>query len=296
MNIENIFEQNDISLLKTQTPVLDSYVDELTKIGEGINSIVYKVKDTDWVLKEGKWKLHLQLVNKKILIDTKNIESLSKYFGLTFRPTKEETQRQYNNFLTLCKYFGNFENQQDNFQKMHKDLLLIQLKNRKNIIQNIPKLIKYYKVPNVSIEKIINILNKNLNYNFILPEYTIYTKGIYDQKNTYLILQKYFEGNDLNSLNTKQFENKQKDLFILFLFLILQMHYETKLILDLRAKNFHKTLDWVGNTDNIRINSTDLKIIDTRWVWESKSNIVKRGLLNPEIIIANTIYYIQHYS
>src|SRR5688572_7673034 len=86
-------------------------------LGEGAHSVVYKIINQNWVVKEGKWIYDFPLSKRiKIPIHTGFAQRL---VDNTFLPTKKEIQRQYRLYQTLARYLGYFDEKSEVY---HPDL------------------------------------------------------------------------------------------------------------------------------------------------------------------------------
>ena len=299
-NIEKILQKNAyygqgrIKTSKLPSQILDLEFEEVSK---GTFSRVYKIKNTSWIVKEGRWDTDLKVWGDLFIpIPTQPLDELLKLFNTSFLPTSDEIKRQYQIYFIFIKYFGFFS--KNNYY--HPRLNFLQKEQREirsRLIDSIQKIEEIYKIelPN-KIEKIINDVSKT---NFLPKEYTLTGKSISQtnhEKATVFIFQRYIQGKSLHDIEFDQMSVKVKKQLILFLFLTLVMRFETNLIPDLRPRYLiFQATDWFFKTDNMIISTekNSVKFIDTRWLWEADSNYVKRGLMIPDLIITSVKYYLK---
>jgi len=76
-------------------------------------------------------------------------------------------------------------------------------------------------------------------------------------------------------------------------YLILLMNYQIHLVPDTRPRYpLLQVNNWLTKTDNIILSKDDIKFIDTRWLWDYNSNIIKRGVVIPDMILNISKSYI----
>jgi hypothetical protein len=267
-------------------------------MSSGMNARVFRVSDSNWVLKEGRWDLDLALFgNIKLLIPAKPVESVLKLFQMTFLPTKEEIIRQYKLYLIFCKFFGYFDKETDYY---HPEINIIR-KSQKDIRSKLfsykNELEKYYNFQINSDVLEIFADEKLLQHNFLPKEYLLYGKSISpENKNnyTYYIVQEYIDGillHDYRNINTNI--DVQRQLWLLA-YLILLLKMLEGIVPDTRPRYMiTESYDWLAKTDNIIIKNNYAKFIDTRWFWTTNDNLVKRGIFIPELTIKFAKKYLQ---
>jgi hypothetical protein len=127
----------------------------------------------------------------------------------------------------------------------------------------------------------------SLNHNFLPKEYLVYGKSWSAQnqdKNTYFIFQEYVEGKLLHDYRNEDLSNKQLEQITLFIYLLLLMDMQTGLIPDTRPRYpLIEAYDWLRKTDNMMVSENGMKFIDTRWMWNTKDNFIKRGTIIPTL-------------
>jgi hypothetical protein len=90
----------------------------------------------------------------------------------------------------------------------------------------------------------------------------------------------------MHDFDEKTLTQDTKKQMVLLVYLILLMNYQIHLVPDTRPRYMLLQVNnWLTKTDNIMLNNKEVKFIDTRWLWDYKSNIIKRGLIIPDMII-----------
>ena len=262
---------------------------DLEFISNGLNARVYKMKNTDWVVKEGRWDLDLNLFgDAKLPLPAELTEKVLNLFSFTFLPSIKEILRQYKAYLKFVQYFGYFE-KKDSYYHPNQDLIFNAQKNiRESLVFYRDELERYYKI-NLD-PKIDEILNSDVKYhNFLPKEYLLVGKSISREnrgKTTYFIVQEYIKGTLMHDNDESALSQETKRQMVLLVYLILLMNYQIHLVPDTRPRYpILQVNNWLTKTDNIIINNNDVKFIDTRWMWDCNSNIIKRGLIIPNMII-----------
>lgn len=269
------------------------------KISGGQMGRVFKIKDKDWIMKEGRWDLSLELFwDKKLPLPAEITERVLKLFAFTFLPREEEVLRQYRMYLNFIEYFGYFESEKDYF---HPNISIIQTAQRTirdSLTYFKPRLEKQYNMKfNGKIDEILE--SDDIKYhNFLPKEFLLYGRSISKankNKLTQFIFQDYIEGDLLHDKSNDELSQKELKQLILMIYLLLLMHYQLGIIPDTRPRYiFTEAYNWLTKTDNIIISKEGLKFIDTRWFWDSKSNLVRRGVIIPNMIINMSKLYLSN--
>lgn len=301
-NIEEILQQNAIySPKKFVTSDISSIInpDDLRQIGMGMMSRVYKVKRKDWVVKEGRWDLHLDVAgtNAKIPFPIETAERLlDNTFSLTFLPKEEEILRQYDLYLKFAKYFGYFSPEENYYHPKKEQLFKQQQKVRNSLVDYIPEIQKKYLFKiNKKITKVLT--SEEAFHNFLPKEYLLAGKSICPQnkgKVTYYIFQEYVTGDLLHDVKYKDLPKKDLYQLIVLIYLIILMESQIGILPDTRPRHPFEVYNWLTKTDNIIKDESGMKYIDTRWFWDSRSNIAKRGVLLPNFIKTLAAFYINY--
>ncbi|MBD3363537.1 hypothetical protein GF362_07520 [Candidatus Dojkabacteria bacterium] len=272
---------------------------ELEFISMGTFSRVFKIKGTDWVMKEGRWDIDISIFpNVSIPIPGESTENLLRLFEVSFLPRKEEIDRQYKLYLDFIKYLGFFSNADTYYHPKANYIFELQKKIRNSLLDKFNILKKEYRFRFTKNQLKKALSNKKaLEHNYVPKEYLLAGKSISEEnrgKNTYYIFQEFINGECLHDVNEKELKKDQIDQLILMFYLIMLMHSELKLLPDTRPRySLMEAVNWISNTDNIIISQDGVKFIDTRWFWETDSNIVKRGFILPDIILNQTKVYLK---
>lgn len=80
-----------------------------TFLGKGFFSRAFKVEGENWVIKEGRWDIDIPLIFGTKSIHGQPLQKLLSPFSYKFLPSKEESWRQYQEYLLLARYFGFFD-------------------------------------------------------------------------------------------------------------------------------------------------------------------------------------------
>jgi hypothetical protein len=256
------------------------------------------MKDMDWVVKEGRWDLDLNLFgDAKLPLPAELTEKILTLFSFTFLPSQKEILRQYKAYLKFVQYFGYFE-KESSYYHPNQDLIFNAQKNiRESLVFYREDLEKYYKFK--LDPKIDEILNSDVKYhNFLPKEYLLVGKSISREnkgKNTYYIVQEYIKGTLMHDNDESSLTMETKRQMVLLVYLILLMNYQIHLVPDTRPRYpIMQVNNWLTKTDNIILNKDDVKFIDTRWLWDYNSNIIKRGIIIPDMIINISKSYLEN--
>lgn len=260
-----------------------------TLLGKGFFSRAFHVENSDWVIKEGRWDIDIPLV-----FGTKNMEwqPLQNFLGLfsyKFLPTQEETWRQYQDYLLMARYFGFF----DETYQYYPDYEAIThfqngLRWNLSIFGDILHARFGIKFP------------KNFHtdfplfHNFLLKEYMGYGSSISPEnkgKKTSYIAQEFICGKPFSKGKVEHFSRDELRQTFLLWVLILICYIQTGKIPDTRPTKDPKHWgQWFLHTENIFITeSQGIKMVDTRWLWNVHDNVVKRGIMIPELILESVI-------
>ncbi len=267
-----------------------------TPLSSGTFFRVFKIKDEPWVLKEGKWDVHLHLHDKiKLPMPPAVTDGVLKRFSSQILPTLEEVKRQYETYLKFVEYFGFFSSNDDIFLVHTDDCLASQRRVRDSLVSLLPAIEKFYDIA-IS-RKIEPILASDLRYyNFLPKEYSFYGASISPENNghdTIYIVQEFVSGITLHDIRRKNMSYAQKAQLILIIYLILVMHYEIRLLPDTRPRYpVFELFDWLPKTDNIILSDDGVRFVDTRWFWETQANFVKRGMVIPELSLNASKHYL----
>ena len=269
---------------------------ELKYISAGIQARVYKIENQNWVVKEGRWDLELNLFGgTKLPLPAQFAEKTMNLFSSSFLPTVNEILRQYKGYLKFLQYFGYFTSKEEYYHP-NFDLIVNAQKNiRESLYIHKEALETYYGVTfNRNIDE---ILRSDVKYhNFVPKEYLLIGQGISkenERKTTFFIIQEFVEGQLLHDLDPKKLDHPIQRQLALMLYLILLMNYQIHIVPDTRPRYpILQINNWLTKTDNIIVNNQQIKFIDTRWFWDYNANPIKRGLIIPDMILNLTKIYI----
>lgn len=110
--LETLFQSHQIHSLrecetKNFAQICKHY--ECDFLGKGFFSRAFRLRDTEWVIKEGRWDIDIPLIFGSKNIHGQPLQKLLSPFSYKFLPTKEEAWRQYQEYLLLARYFGFFD-------------------------------------------------------------------------------------------------------------------------------------------------------------------------------------------
>lgn len=262
---------------------------KLKFISSGLQARVYKIEDIDWVVKEGRWDLELNLFgNTKLPLPAAFTEKALQAFSYTFLPTIPEILRQYKAYLKFIQYFGYFDKKECYYHPNLDLIINAQRHIRASLSFHREDLEEYYKMKFKG--PLDEILKSDLaNHNFLPKEYLLIGKGVSNEnqnRTTFFIVQEFVKGELLHDLDPKLLSPFIKKQLTLMIYLILLMNYQIHLVPDTRPRYpILQVSNWLTKTDNVIASNDQLKFIDTRWFWDYNSNPIKRGLIIPDMII-----------
>ncbi len=254
-------------------------------IGKWFFSRAYKITEADWVIKEGRWDIDVPLIFGTKSIHGQPLQKLLSPFSYKFLPTKEESWRQYQEYLLLARYFGFF----DETYSYYADFDALRafqkwLRLNISIFQDIIKQRFGIQIPK-NIQNILPIF-----HNFLPREFMGYGKSYSEEnkgKYTSYITQEYIDWVPFSEKKLEEFNQGELSQIYLLCILILTFYIQTGKIPDTRPNNDPKHWgQWFMHTENIfSTQSQGIKMVDTRWLWSTDTNIIKRGILIPELIL-----------
>lgn len=272
--------------------ILKSYT--LRPLSHGLQTRVYHIENEEWVVKEGRWDIEFA-VNKHISMPLPSdfLEDVFRYFQTSFLPTPEQIKRQYHWYLQFAQYFGYFRTRRcKTAPRFYSPTCSTLMCKQHDIREQIPSYVAHIeKKYNILIpNRIKEVLSSKLRFhNFLPKEYMLIGKGQrkeHANRLTYYIFQPYIPGPTLHDVSYASIsKNAQHQLFLLA-FLILLMHDKLNMVPDTRPRYpLTEVFNWLTKTDNVIVSQHGLKFVDTRWLWETKGNFVKRGLFIPEMVV-----------
>ena len=298
--LENFLQEHAIyAPNKVQTSPVDELLKEydMKQISAGYFARVYKIKDKDWVIKEGRWDLDFDFFpGAKIPLPAALTERVLRLFSFTFRPDDDEILRQYKQYLNFIQYFGLFYNDKTYFHPNRELIYVAQQNVRNALMYHAPEIEKAYKVT-LPKEKLQAVFKEIKYHNFLPKEYLLVGKSIAKRnkgRNTFYIFQEFVEGTHIHDIKDEKLSNDHKKQLILMMYLILLMHHQIKLVPDTRPRYpLLQGYNWITKTDNIIVSKKGLKFIDTRWLWEADRNFIKRGLIIPNLVLTLSSTYLK---
>lgn len=269
---------------------------DLELIGQGMNTRVFRLKDTNWVVKEGKFDLDLSFItNLKIKFPVDVTQEFLTNFGVHFYPTPDLIKAQYQDYLTFVTYFGYFDSQSQYYHPRLSAIVDKQHAIRSQLSGQTDQLAKAFWL---SLPESINQIyaSETLYHNFVPAEYLLYGPSISPEnqgQDTYFIFQEFCQGTTLHDIKIDSLPQNQLKELLLFAFLSLYLRDQEHLAIDLRPRNILlEPFEWFTKTDNIMINEKGVMMIDTRWLWNLDASLVMRGGIIPEQTLLSTRIFI----
>lgn len=257
-------------------------------IGSGLNARVFKLKDSDWVIKEGKWDVKVDITFIKLPLPAVLLEKVAGLFKFVFLPRQKVISQQYRDYIAFAGYFGYFPNDQVYSHPQREMIFNLQRNIRNSLIDYVPHVEHTYqiKIPN----KVLEILSSDIRFhNFLPQEYLLMGTSLSPEnqgKPTYFIVQKFIKGKLMHDVDLSQVNGKLRQQLILFAYLELLMNAQVEMIPDTRPRSPLESFNWLTKTDNIIVTEkAGLVFIDTRWMWRIRSNLIARGFIIPELAI-----------
>jgi len=256
-----------------------------TFLWKGFFSRAFKIDTMNWVIKEGRWDIDIPLIFGTKSIHGQPLQKLLSPFSYKFLPSKEESWRQYQEYLLLARYFGFF----DETYSYYPDSAKIQsfqqwFRSNLTIFRDIIQQRFGIQIPEKIFEKL------PLNHNFLPREYMAYGTSISEEnkgRETSYILQEYIVWTPFSEKKIEQFGEEELLQVYLLSIIMLVFYIQTGKIPDTRPNNDPKHWwQWFMHTENVfSTPSQGIKMIDTRWLWSVDSNLIKRGIIIPELIL-----------
>lgn len=273
-------------------------VDNLERIGKGMNTRVFKLRDHDWVIKEGRWDLDAKIVkNINVKLPPKMTENFLKIFKMSFLPEPEEIKRQYSLYMEMVNFLGYFKEDSSYYHPDISKIFDTQNRLRKTLSDYVDPVCESYNLNHLKSDLYEIVRSENAYKNFLPKEYVIYGDSFSKQnkgKKTYHIFQEYIDGQLLHDIKLEEMSSSVREQIITIAYLVLLMSLSRDLIPDLRPRYFLTELtDWFFNTDNIMVKGDRVCFIDTRWMWGLKDNVVKRGGIIPELTIESIKLFLE---
>jgi hypothetical protein len=131
-------------------------------------------------------------------------------------------------------------------------------------------------------------------HNFLPKEYMSYGESISPEnrkKRTSYIAQEYISGVPLSEKKIEDFTKEELTQIYILCILILIFYIQTGKIPDTRPTSDPKHWgQWFLHTENIFVTPMQgIKMVDTRWLWNIDENLIKRGVIIPELILQSVL-------
>lgn len=291
-NLESLFRTHQITCIEECDTIdfreiCDAYSCSL--LGKWFFSRAFRIDGSDWVIKEGRWDIDIPTIFWTKSIHGQPLQKLLSPFSYKFLPTREETWRQYQEYLVLARYFGFFDESYSYYQdyeamrhfqtglRWNLDIFRGILRGRFDI--HLPE--------NFS-------KNFPVFHNFLPREYMSYGTAISPEnrgKETSYIAQEFLSGNPLSDKKLEDFTREELSQIYLLCILMLVFYIQTGKIPDTRPTNDPKHWwQWFLHTENIFVTPWEgIKMVDTRWLWNIDENLIKRWIIIPELILQSVI-------
>ena len=290
--LETLFQSHQIHSLrecetKNFAQICKHY--ECDFLGKGFFSRAFRLRDTEWVIKEGRWDIDIPLIFGSKNIHGQPLQKLLSPFSYKFLPTKEEAWRQYQEYLLLARYFGFFDDAYSYYPE-YEAITHFQNGLRWNI-----EIFSGILHARFGID-IPDILNEDFPrfHNFLPREYMGYGASISKEnkgKKTSYIAQEFIRWTPFSQKKLEELSQEELKQIYLLCLLILICYVQTGKIPDTRPTSDPKHWgQWFLHTENIFVtDSQGIKMVDTRWLWDVDGNIIKRGIMIPELILQSVI-------
>jgi pimeloyl-ACP methyl ester carboxylesterase len=290
------------------------------EINEGTFANIYELtgqenKETEFLVKAGKTEKYTPPILKWLKLNLPREEVsklLVKIFGpqLKIQPDMEFIENGLAEYTLIKKYFGTDRAGDAGQSEIKTDSETSQEADEKIRAQVIDEIkdenSEFFKDLFKSaggkegVEKIVEVLTKNQDYNFLPKEHLVvgHPASLSQEKAkelqakgeklplTYYIIQERIRGEGVAHL----FEMDDKALsqhpaiaekLLTFLILVKKMYNDTGKLIDTRPEEVGKhPLEWFRKTGNIMVDkeSDRVSFVDTRWLWDEKSGLGSGGV------------------
>jgi hypothetical protein len=258
-------------------------------LGKGFFSRAFRVRDSEWVIKEWRWDIDIPLIFGTKNIHGQPLQKLLSPFSYKFLPTKEEAWRQYQEYLLLVRYFGYFDTSYD-YYPQYESIAQFQKWLRWNL-----DIFRDILIARFDIKLSEDFSDKlPILHNFLPREYMGYWVSVSPEnkgKKTSYIAQEFIKGVPFSEKKIEDFSEEELKQIYLLCILILICYIQTGKIPDTRPTSDPKHWgQWFLHTENIFVTENGgVKMVDTRWLWNVDENIIKRGIMIPELILQSVI-------
>ncbi|MBP9750315.1 MAG: hypothetical protein KBC95_00540 [Candidatus Peribacteraceae bacterium] len=260
----------------------------LKPIGAGLQSRIFRLQDSPWVLKEGRWDLEFPVSSGiSIPLYAQGVADLLAPSGFTFLPTDDHLARQVAEYRHLERFLG--------WNAEDPALAAEQRAVRAGLLASLPEVEAFYGMELAA--SLGPVLDSPLRETGFLPrEYLLLGRSISPQnqgKRTSFIFQEFIPGTPLHDVALPTLGEGHRRQLVLFLYLLLLLRARTGRVPDTRPRYpLAQAHDWFAKTDNIFMTENGFKLIDTGWLWSADDAMIRRGLIIPEMTItaaANTL-------
>ncbi len=287
-----------------RAPIREIFADfTLTPLATGMQAYVYRIEDTNYVLKEGRWDLDIPVTSKtNIRIHPTMAGLILNTVSYPFLPTEQEVARQFKLFNILRQYFGYAHTDKHPTFKTSATLLRKQKAVRVNLPAMFHEIQDEYKIQ-MKRELHDILLGDNVKHpntltksNFLPDEVLLYGESIHPKqsgKQTFYIVQEFVDGQRMADIKPDTQPENIKSKLYLFAYLVLYMHMETSYVPDLRPRHLASPKEWFTGTDNIVITEDDVRFIDTRLLWNTEDKPIQRGLIIPDLNLGAVKHFLR---
>jgi hypothetical protein len=261
---------------------------ELEPLSEGIQARVFRVRGLPWVVKEARWDLELPLHPRLSLpLDAALFDRLWALVGFDFLPRPSFVLRQYQEYLSLVRYFGVSS---PAWAKRHPALAAVrndQLTIRRDLLARLAPTLRRHRLP---VDPLAQLISQVRDHNFLPEEYLLFGPSLSAQNEglpTSFIVQAFVSGQPLHDIDPLTLPRDSQAQLTLLLLLMLLLHEEEGLVPDTRPRSLlTQGHEWLLKTDNILIGpATGVTIVDTRWCWRTRGNLAVRGGPIPDLTL-----------
>lgn len=266
---------------------------ELTSVGIGTFHRVYRVEGTKWVVKQARHDPAIPLGPVDLPLPAGLLDGMLRWIGMGLLPNANEIRRQYAAYLEIAAYLGYFDaiEEPDTYPDYAR-LWASQQEIRSRLPDTIANIETTMKVslPHTLRDLLASPLRTE---NFLPQEYLI--EGIDDHgRATAWIFQEFIAGTPLHDCTTATLRGTASgDRLLLLSFILLLLRHERFHVPDTRPrKPLYEFHDWLGKTDNIIVMNDRVLLVDTRWVWDTRS-LFHRGVVVPELLTAACVRMIR---
>lgn len=263
--------------------LLEEYPPE--DLSSGVFHRVFRLRGTDWVLKEARWDLCIECAPGISLrmppILGRALASVLPHVK-TLLPHHEHLQERMKTYRTVEKIFGSAASPESSreFRERLEDTMAT-VESRHGF--QIPTAVR------------AEILRDDVRFHPFLPREHLFYGSALSRENggraTVFLLQEHLAGPTLRDRAANLTARERSEL-LLFATLVLCLHSEEGILPDTRPKFlFLEWMNWLTRTENIVVAPRGLTYVDTHLFWSTKRGIFGRGLLIPELTLGSCKRY-----